>query len=440
MKINPPLRAMAMASVAALALAVSPAQAKDVVVHAGRLIDGIGKQPRSQVTIRITDDKIVAVEPGFVTPAGAEVIDLSRATVMPGFIDSHTHIQSQKPKGDPIARRMTRTNLDSALSSTVNARNLLLAGFTSIRDVGGGGGVDVALKRAIDAGQIVGPRMWVSMEPLGPTGGHSDPTNGLDPDLDHPGWGNSVVDGPEEVRKEVRAHQQRGADLIKIMPSGGVLSIGDDPNHELMTAEEVKAAVDTAHGLGLKVAAHAHGKSAIDMAVKLGVDSIEHSSFADAESYKLFKQHGTYLVPTLLVASNSLELALTHPELMNPSAAAKAKVVVPQTLRNFGDAYRAGVKIAFGTDTALGENGKEFALMVKSGMPAMEAILSATQSASDLLGATDKVGSVQPGRFADLVAVDGDPLTDITELQHVDFVMKGGVVYKQGGKPTLASN
>ena len=440
MKINPPLRAMAMASVAALALAVSPAQAKDVVVHAGRLIDGIGKQPRSQVTIRITDDKIVAVEPGFVTPAGAEVIDLSRATVMPGFIDSHTHIQSQKPKGDPIARRMTRTNLDSALSSTVNARNLLLAGFTSIRDVGGGGGVDVALKRAIDAGQIVGPRMWVSMEPLGPTGGHSDPTNGLDPDLDHPGWGNSVVDGPEEVRKEVRAHQQRGADLIKIMPSGGVLSIGDDPNHELMTAEEVKAAVDTAHGLGLKVAAHAHGKSAIDMAVKLGVDSIEHSSFADAESYKLFKQHGTYLVPTLLVASNSLELALTHPELMNPSAAAKAKVVVPQTLRNFGDAYRAGVKIAFGTDTALGENGKEFALMVKSGMPAMEAILSATQSASDLLGATDKVGSVQPGRFADLVAVDGDPLTDITELQHVDFVMKAGVVYKQGGKPTLASN
>ena len=176
------------------------------------------------------------------------------------------------------------------------------------------------------------------------------------------------------------------------------------------------------------------------MLAAIGVDSIEHSSFADAESYKLFKQHGTYLVPTLLVASNSLELARTHPELMNPSAAAKAMVVVPQTLRNFGDAYRAGVKIAFGTDTALGENGKEFALMVNAGMPAMEAILSATQSASDLLGATDKVGSVQPGRFADLVAVDGDPLTDITKLQHVDFVMKGGVVYKQDGKATLASN
>ncbi len=228
-----------------------------------------------------------------------------------------------------------------------------------------------------------------------------------------------------------------GVDLIKIMPSGGVLSIGDNPDEQLMADDEIKAVVDTAHSLGLKVAAHAHGKTAIDHAIALGVDSIEHGSYADAESYKLFKAHGTYLVPTLLVADTVVQIAKTHPEQLNPSSAQKALTVAPRLLKNLGDAYHSGVKIAFGTDQGLaphGTNAREFALMVKAGMTPMDAIRAATSSAADLIGDTADIGSVQPGRYADIVAVAGDPLADVTQLEHVQFVMKGGVVYKAGGQ------
>ena len=221
------------------------------------------------------------------------------------------------------------------------------------------------------------------------------------------------------------------------MPSGGVLSIGDNPNEQLMADDEIKAVIDTAHSLGLKVAAHAHGKQAIDRAIALGVDSIEHGSFADEESYAAMKAHGTYLVPTLLVAHTAIEIARAHPEQLNPSSAAKALVVGPRVQKNLGDAYRAGVKIAFGTDQGRaphGTNAREFALMVQAGMTPRDAIAAATTSAADLIGDPDEIGSIQPGRYADIIAVAGDPLADITQLEHVQFVMMAGHIYKADGK------
>jgi imidazolonepropionase-like amidohydrolase len=437
------VKAGAMATAALVALIAGGAAAKDTVIHAGRLIDGVGAAPRDKVSILVRDSRIVAVEPGFTTPAGAEVIDLSNATVLPGLIDCHVHITQSFHKGDPIHNSMTRTDFDDEIDAVNNARATLLAGFTSVRDVGGSTGVTVALKRAVNAGLTPGPRLWVAGTPLGPSGGHGDAKNGLDPALEHEGWGDNVIDSPEAARKAVRRLRREGADLIKIMPSGGVMSIGDDPKLQLMADDEIKAVIDTAHSLGMKVAAHAHGKQAIDHTLALGVDSIEHSSFSDAESYALYKKHGAYLVPTMLVGKKVYDHAKTHPEDLNPSTAEKALSVVPVMLRNLHDAHAAGVKIAFGTDTfgmsAHGENAQEFAIMVGSGMTPMEAIKAATTSAADLIGDSADIGSVQPGRYADLIAVAGDPLKDVTELERVKFVMKGGVVYKAAGQAAPAS-
>lgn len=427
-------RPLTAAILLALVGSLSPAVAADYVIYAGTLLDGAGDRPKHEVSIAVHDDRILSVKPGYIQATnGQTVIDLKAYTVLPGLIDTHVHITSGLPKGDPVAYRLTHKSLDVALASIPSARATLLAGFTTIRNLGAPAGTDVALKRAIEEGSIIGPRMWVSMEPLGPTGGHSDPSNGL-AGLTSDDWGGAVVDGADEVIKEVRRHHKLGADLIKIMPSGGVTTIGDDPNNQTMTVAEMAAAVSAAHALGMKVAAHAHGKLAIDAAVTAGVDSIEHGSFADAASLRNMKAHGTYLVPTLLVAYSATEMARTHPERMNPSAAKKALEVSPHTIALLGEAYRAGVKIAFGTDTSglseHGENAREFALLVKAGMTPAAAIAAATRNAADLLGASTMIGAAEPGFFADLIAVKGDPLTDITELERIRFVMKGGVVYK----------
>ena len=421
-----------------LALAASAAQAKDVVVHAGTLIDGAGGAPRHQVSILVHDDTITAVQDGFTAPKGAEVIDLSKATVMPGFIDVHVHVGAKLPgHGNATEDWVTRSDLDRVFDDAAFARAMLQEGFTSVRDVGGGDD-SVAVKRAIDDGKIPGPRMWVALEPLGPTAGHGDPRSGIDPAIIIPGAANGIVDTPEEARIKVREHKRRGATVIKIMPSGGIASTGDDPRQQLMTDEEMKVAVDTAHSLGLKVAAHIYPAGAIEAAVRAGVDSVEHGSFATDQTFALMKAHGTYLVPTLTVFEVFYRAARDHPEMLTPGTAPKelANDLLPK--QNMPRALKSGVKIAYGTDLGEGDHAMEFGLLEAGGMSPMDAILAATRSGADLIGVPDRIGAVLPGHLADLVAVPGDPLKDVTQFNKVAFVMKGGVVYRADGAPTVA--
>ena len=406
------------------------------VIHAAHIFDGASDKLAGPVTLTVTNGRISAVASGTTTVPGAEVIELGDQTLMPGLIDVHKHMGGSPSLGmNPFQSRLTISELETAIGAAAMARKLLLEGFTTVRNMGSTDGVDLALKRDIDRGWVPGPRIVVSLEPISVSGGHSDPRNGIDTAWTSRTWGGSVADGPEEFAKEVREHRRRGAEIIKIMPSGGVLSIGDDPKVQTMTDAEIKSAIDTAHNLGLKVAAHAHGKAAIDCAVRNGVDSIEHGTYADAESFQLMKEHGTYLVPTLLVADQVHELALHHPEQLNPSAAQKALEVTPLMKGMLGSAYKAGVKIAFGTDTSRGTNAHEFALLVSAGMTPADALFAATRNAADLLSMTGSAGCLHPGCFADMIAVNGNPLQDITTMEHVQWVMKGGTVYKRDGQP-----
>ncbi|CAN5262910.1 amidohydrolase family protein [soil metagenome] len=407
------------------------AQAQDLVIHAGRLIDGLSSKPREQISILVTKDRITGVEPGFVSPAGAKVIDLSKTTVLPGLIDAHTHVTSLSRTGNGIAKTMTNSPLDTVLAGTVNVGKILRSGVTTVRDLGGLYGTDIALKKAIEAGEVAGPRMWVAGEAIGPTGGHNDWSHGYAEDVSRRDWGAGIADGPDAVAKLARTEHKLGATVIKIMPSGGVVSQGDDPKAQLMSDAEIQAAVDTARALGLKIAAHGHGKGAIDAAVRAGVDSIEHGTYADAESWKLMKARGTYFVPTLLTTETLRDAALNRPETLNPSTVAKV-LAMGSSLTKLTNAHAAGVKIALGSDTGLGENLKEAALMVKAGMSPAEVIASATTNAADLIGSKE-IGAIETGRYADIVAVAGDPLSDITELERVRFVMKGGKIYKSDG-------
>ena len=412
------------------------AAASDVVIHAGTLIDGVSATPRHQVSIRIHDDKILAVEPGFTAAAGVEVIDLSTATVLPGFIDCHVHIAAKLPgEGNAVEDWLTHTDIDRALDGAVFVRAMLQQGFTSARDVGGGDDT-VAVRDAINAGKIPGPRLWVALEPIGPTGGHEDPRDGLDAGLRHAGWDAGIADTPDEARLRVRQHKLRGADLIKIMPSGGIASSGDDPRAQLMTNDEMRAAVEAAHSLGLKVAAHIYPAGAIENAVRAGVDSVEHGAFATNDTFALMKARGTYLVPTLSVFEIYYAAARDHPETLTPGTPAKELANDLLPIRNMPLALRSGVKIALGTDLGEGDHTLEFELMIKAGMAPMDAIFAATRNGADLIGATDRIGAVMAGRFADLVAVAGDPIADSGQLRHVAFVMKGGKVYRQGGHAT----
>lgn len=422
-----------------LLIACLPARASDLVIHAGTLFDGVSEAPRTNMSIVVHDDQIVAVQDGFVSVPGARVIDLSKRTVLPGFIDAHVHIGARLPsRANATEEWLTHSDLDRAFEAVGFAREMLQQGFTSARDVGGGDDT-VAVKHAIDRGIVSGPRLWVSLEPLGPTAGHGDPHNGVDAALSHAGWDNGKVDSAIEARFRVREHKRRGADLIKIMPSGGIASTGDDPRQQLMTDDEIRATVETAHALGMKVAAHTYPSGAIDSAVRAGVDSIEHGSFASADTLALMKSHGTFLVPTLAVFEVYYQAAHDHPELLAPGTAAKelANDVLPK--KNLPLAIKSGVRIAYGTDLGEGDHSLEFRLLTENGLSVSRAIMSATHEAAVLLGAEDRIGSVKAGHYADLVALEGNPLQDTTQFGRVHFVMKNGVIVRHEGKATDAA-
>jgi imidazolonepropionase-like amidohydrolase len=403
-----------------------PQTAAVVAVKAGHLLDVRSGQYRQDQVILIEGDRIKAVGTAVevAVPAGAKVIDLSNRTVLPGLIDCHTHLTMSPFTG--AYRGLSISVPREALMGARNARVTLEAGFTTVRNVGASGFADVALRDAINAGDVPGPRMLVSGPPLSITGGHAD-ENLLAPEFHYSADG--VADGVPAVMAKVREDIKYGADVIKFMATGGVLSEGDNPALAQYSPEEMRAIIDTAHGLGRKVAAHAHGALGIKYAVESGVDSIEHGSFINEEDIQLMKQHGTYLVPTLYLMDwfmeNYQKMGLT------PNMMAKARVVMPAARENVGHAIHEGVKMAFGTDAAVyphGLNAHEFAVMVKLGMTPLGAIQASTTNAADLLGWSDRVGTIEPGKFADLIAVEGDPLQDVTVLQHVDFVMKGGEV------------
>jgi len=423
-----------------LTLCSLPALAqKTIVIHAGRMIDTAHKQVRGHVSIVVEQGRITAVQDGSVSPKDAEIIDLSNATVLPGLIDCHKHLTMHLGTGSHFQDLVTENVADSAFYAAANARTALLNGFTSVRDVGARGTVDVSLKKAVERGLVIGPRIWAAGQIIGPTGGHSDEANGVAEGISSPEWSASIVDSPDEARKVVREHRRSGTDLIKIVPSGGVGSFGDDPRLQLMADDEIKAVIDTAHSLGMKVAAHAHGKPAIDSCVRLGIDSIEHGTYADQESFALMKEHGTYLVPTVFVAYSLFQTAKQHPDQLPPHIVAKIQVIEPIIQAMFTNAIHAGVKVAMGTDSFGNFRGdltpaKELTEMVRLGMSPMDALAAATVNASDLIGDSKDIGSIEPGKFADIIAVSGDPIKDITELERVEFVMKGGVVYKSNGE------
>jgi imidazolonepropionase-like amidohydrolase len=398
-----------------------------VVVHAGHLLDvKTGKLLPDQILI-IEDGKIVSVSAAAEAkiPANAVRIELPNATVLPGLIDAHTHLTMEPRFGyDQLAISVPR----EALIGAKNARTTLLAGFTTVRNVGAGNFTDVALRDAINAGDVPGPRMLVSGPPLSITGGHCD--NNMLP-FEYHATADGVADGVAAVQHKVRENIKYGADLIKVCATGGVLSLGDNPQASQYTLEEMKAIVADAHRLGRKVAAHAHGAQGILWATEAGVDSIEHGSYIDDAGIAAMKEHGTYLVPTLYLGDWMIDNAgLTH---LPAPLMAKAVEVIPAARKNIAHAFASGVKVAFGTDAAVyphGLNAHEFAVMVRLGLTPLQAIQAATLNAADLLGWSGKVGTLEPGAWADMIAVDGDPGKDVTTLERVKFVMKGGELVK----------
>jgi imidazolonepropionase-like amidohydrolase len=423
---------LAVASVASTLAINAQQSSKSVVIHAGHVLDVKTGTLLSDQTIVIDDSKIVSVGPSAQAkaPAGVTVIDLPNATVLPGLIDAHTHLTSDPKFGyDQLGISLPR----EALIGAKNARVTLLAGFTTVRNVGAGGYTDVALRDAINAGDVPGPRMLVSGPPLSITGGHCD--NNLLP-FEYHATSDGVADGIAAVQQKVRQNIKYGVDLIKVCASGGVLSKGDDPQASQYTLEEMKAIVADAHRLGRKVAAHAHGAQAILWASEAGVDSIEHGSYIDDAGIAEMKKNGTYLVPTLYLGDWFLENAERNhvPDFL----LVKAKAVMPAARLNIAHAFASGVKVAFGTDAAVyphGLNAHEFAVMVKLGLTPLQAIQASTINAADLLGWSGKVGTLEPGAWGDVIAVDGNPLQDVTFLERVKFVMKGGeVVRNEYGK------
>jgi imidazolonepropionase-like amidohydrolase len=417
--------------VIALIAAASSSPASALTIACGKVFDSASAKLLGPHTIEINDGRINALRAG-APAAGSEFIDHSAHTCLPGLIDLHTHISNLESSPASYSEGYRLNPGDYALRAAMNARKTLRAGFTTIRDLGDTDGASIAVRNAVNQGITEGPRIYTAGKAIATTGGHADPSNGSSQKLaGAPGPREGVINGPDEARAAVRYRYKESSDLIKITATGGVLSYARNGLNPQFSQEEANAIVETAKEYGFTVAAHAHGKEGIRRAVLAGVTSIEHGTFMDAEIMELMKQRGTWFVPTLLAGSWVASKAET-PGYYPPMVAAKAKAIGPKIAGTFAAAYKAGVKIAFGTDTGVsphGMNAREFKLMVDAGMPAAEAIAAATRNAALVLDMSEDLGSLSPGHYADIVVVDGDPVADITLLERPVMTYKDGVAY-----------
>jgi imidazolonepropionase-like amidohydrolase len=433
---NPEWRGCVMRSIACVvaAMMVGVCGAQTTYVRAGHLFDSATGKYQDGVTLVVTGERVSSIEAaGFVVPAGATVIDLSKEYVLPGLIDCHTHLSSRADSYEEIGA-FKHTPYDAAIAGVVNAKKTLDAGFTTVRDVGSPAFLAVDLRNNINKGYIPGPRIVASGPGISITGGHGD-LNNYSPETTVTLFPEKrdfrIADGPDEVRQTIREQVKYGVDVIKILASGGVLSKGDQPGAPQYTLEELKVAAETAHMAGRKIAAHAHGTQSIKWAIEAGIDSIEHASLVDDEGIATAKAHGTYFVMDIYDDDYILQMG---PKIGMPEELLIKEKGVGQLQRdNFRRAHAAGVKMAFGTDAGVyphGDNAKQFHYMVMYGMTPAEAIQAATFNAADLIGRSKDVGSLAPGHYADLVAVANDPLAKVEVLEHVDVVVKGGVVVR----------
>lgn len=411
----------------------SSAMAQDIYIHAGKLIDTKNGKVLGNKTIIVSGKKIKSVEDGFIDPASAEdsLIDLKDKTVLPGLTDMHIHIEGESNPAEYL-QRFTNNPADNAFNSVGFARKTLMAGFTTVRDLGGSG-INIALRDAINKGKIEGPRIFTAGKIISTTGGHGDPTNGMNDEMTgNPGPKEGVVNSVEDARKAVRQRYKNGADLIKITATGGVLSVAKSGSNPQFFEEEIEEIVRTAKDYGFHVAAHAHGDEGMQRAVRAGVKTIEHGTLMSEETMELMKEFDAYLVPTITAGkevTENAEIEGYYPELVIP----KAREIGPKIQNTFALAYKKGVPIVFGTDAGVfkhGENAREFVYMAEAGMPAMEAIQSATIIPARILKMEEASGQINPGFFADIIAVDDDPTQNIETLKEVKFVMKEGKIYK----------
>lgn len=405
------------------------------IIHAGKVLSVPGQAPLTKQTIVIKDGIITSVKSGFISvnkiDEKAQLIDLSKSFVMPGLMDMHVHLQGELgPKNDSEKLRMS--DADKLVKSAYFAKKTLLAGFTTVRDLGGSPEQSYALRDGIAKGYLQGPRIIAAGSNVAVTGGHGD-VDGMNPALLEMHTAKTVCDGPYDCRRATRRAIKFGADVIKITSTGGVLSDTDTGTGQQMADDELREVIDSAHALGRKVASHAHAAAGINAALRAGVDSIEHGSYANEESIELFKKTGAYLVPTLMAGDTVVALA-KNTNFMSPAISAKAIRVGGDMIENFKRSYKAGVKIAYGTDSGVskhGDNGNEAVLMFNAGMKAQDILKSATVNAADLIGKSESLGTIEAGKIADIIAMDNSPLKDMKELLDVDFVMKSGVVVKQ---------